>query len=159
MADTVIRKAERADVPLILSLIHEIAAYEKLTHQVTADTETLERELFGEKPSAEVLLLFLDEQPAAYAVFFHNFSTFLGKKGLYLEDIYVKPEYRKHGFGKKLFTEIARIAVERDCGRMEWAVLDWNTPAITFYEKAGAEILHEWKICRLTGNALSKAAE
>ncbi|MBI2420070.1 MAG: GNAT family N-acetyltransferase [Ignavibacteriales bacterium] len=159
MPRTTIRTAVKEDVPLILSFIKEIAEFENLSHQVTADIATLEQELFSGQPSAEVLLLFVDEKPAAYAVYFHNFSTFLGKKGLYLEDIYVKPEYRQHGFGRKLFKHIVQIAVERNCGRMEWAVLDWNTPAINFYKRAGALVLDEWKTCRLTGDALLKAAE
>lgn len=159
MPQTTIRTAVKEDAPLILSFIREIAEFENLSHQVTADITTLEQELFSERPSAEVLLLFVDEKPAAYAVYFHNFSTFLGKKGLYLEDIYVKPEYRQHGFGRQLFKHIVQIAVERKCGRMEWAVLDWNTPAIDFYKRAGALVLDEWKTCRLTGDALLKAAE
>lgn len=149
-----IRKAIRDDIPLILQFIKQIAEYEKLLHQVEATEETLRSSLFGDNPSAEVLLCFDNEKPVAYAVFFHNFSTFTGIKGLYLEDIFVLPEYRRSGIGKTLFTKIASIALERGCGRMDWAVLDWNSVAIDFYKRIGAAELPEWRLFRLTRGGL-----
>jgi len=149
-----IESATVNDVPLILSFIREIADYEKLTHEVVA-TETILREsLFGPKPAAEVLLGHVEDQPAAYAIFFHNFSTFLGRPGLYLEDLYVKPQFRGQGYGKTMLRHLAGLARERGCGRFEWSVLDWNEPAIGFYKKLGAVLMDEWKICRVTGDAL-----
>ena len=153
------RPATVGDVPLILEFIRGIAIYEKLEHQFVATEELLQTELFGERPVAEVLLVFADDAPAAYAVFFHNYSTFLGRRGLYLEDIFVKPEFRRRGIGRMLLKHLAKLAVERCCGRFEWTVLDWNTPAIKFYEELGAEVLPEWRICRLTGDALNRLGE
>jgi GNAT superfamily N-acetyltransferase len=150
-----IRSAGPADVPLILSFIREIAEYEKLSHQVVATEEALHESLFGVRPSAEVMLGFAGEDPACYAVFFHNFSTFLGRRGLYLEDLYVRPEHRGKGFGQSMIRRLAALAVERNCGRFEWTVLDWNETAIQFYKKIGADVLTEWQICRLDGEALA----
>jgi GNAT superfamily N-acetyltransferase len=159
MTDAItIRKAEEKDIPLILQFIKGIAEYEKLLHEVEATEEKLHESLFSENANTEVLLCYLNEVPAAYAVYFHNFSTFVGKKGIYLEDIFVYPEYRKMGIGKKLLKHIAQIAVERNCGRMEWAVLDWNQPAIEFYKSIGAKPLNEWTLFRLTEDALKKFA-
>jgi GNAT superfamily N-acetyltransferase len=153
-----IRPATRADAPAVLGFIRELADYEKLSHLVVATEATLERELFGPGSPAEVLLAEAAGEAVAFAVVFHNFSTFLGKKGMYLEDLYVKQSRRRQGYGRALLLHIARLAVERGCGRFEWSVLDWNAPAIRFYEKLGASILHEWKLVRVTGPALAQLA-
>jgi GNAT superfamily N-acetyltransferase len=155
-----IRPATPADVPLILAFIRALADYEKLTPEVEATEEKLRATLFGEKPAAECLLAFADDSPhaapAGFAVYFTNFSTFLAKPGLYLEDLFVKPEFRGRGIGKALLLHLARLANHRGCGRMEWTVLDWNAPAIAFYESLGAERKLAWQICRLTGDALAQ---
>ena len=153
-----IRPATRADVPVILSLIRELAEYEKLSHLMVASEETLAEELFGPKSPAETLIGEAGGESVAFAVIFHNFSTFLGKKGLYLEDLYVRRDSRRQGYGKAMLLHVARLAVERGCGRFEWMVLDWNKPAIKFYESMGASILHEWKLARVTGEALERLA-
>lgn len=153
-----IRAATPADLTLILGFIHALADYERLTHEVEATEERLRTTLFGAKPAAECVLAFVDDQPAGFAVFFHNFSTFLAKPGIYLEDLFVKPEYRGRGIGKALLLHLAKLANERGCGRMEWAVLDWNQPAIDFYESLGARRLKEWNICRLAGTDLTRYA-
>ncbi|HYD85028.1 MAG TPA: GNAT family N-acetyltransferase [Opitutus sp.] len=168
-----IRSATPADVPLILSFIRALADYEKLTHEVEATEEKLHATLFGERPAAECILAFADTVetantrdaataaapiPAGFAIFFTNYSTFLAKPGLYLEDLFVKPEFRGRGIGKALILHLARLANTRGCGRMEWTVLDWNAPAIAFYESLGAERKLAWQICRLTGPALEKFA-
>jgi len=149
-----IAHATEADVPLILSFIKGLAEYERLSQQVVATEESLRENLFGKKGYAEVVIAKYDGTPAGFALFFHNFSTFLGKPGIYLEDLFVLPEFRKKGIGKALFRYVARLAVERKSGRYEWAVLDWNEPAIKFYEKMGAKCLDDWKIFRLTEEAL-----
>jgi GNAT superfamily N-acetyltransferase len=154
-----IRSAERGDVPIILQLIRDLATYERAPNEVTATEQQLIDVLFGEKPSAEVLLAFENETPVGFAVFFHNFSTWLGKPGLYLEDLFVKPEMRGKGYGRALLVDLAKIARDRGCGRMEWAVLNWNEPAIEFYQKLNAAPLDEWKIFRLTGDGIKKLAE
>ena len=159
MDDLEIRKATPEDVGLILRFIRELAEYEKLSHQVSADEAALTQVLFGERPCAEVVLAFWQGTPAAFAVFFHNFSTFLAKPGLYLEDIYVVPTLRGKGIGKSLLRHLGRLAVERDCGRFEWTVLDWNESAIRFYQSQGASVLPDWRICRLTGSGLEKLGE
>ena len=153
-----IRQATRADVPLVLSFVKDLAEYEQLSHLVVATEEVIAEELFGPKSRTEVLLGHIGTEPVAFAVYFHNFSTFLGRKGLYLEDLYVRPEYRRRGFGRAMLLQVARIAAERKCGRLEWSVLDWNEPAIFFYETLGATIMHEWKLVRVTGEALEKLA-
>jgi len=153
-----IRPATEHDVALVLEFIREIAEFEKLSHQVTATEALLQDSLFGPSPGAEVLLAYQDDSPAAYAVFFHTFSTFLGKRGIWLEDLFVRPAFRRQGIGKALLQHIASIAKERDCGRLEWAVLDWNTNAIEFYKGLGAEVLPDWRICRMTGAALDGLA-
>lgn len=153
----VIRETSEADAPLILEFIRGIAEYEKLSHAVVATEESLRESLFRQR-AAEVLIAELDSEPVAFAVFFHNFSTFVGRRGLYLEDLFVKPEYRGRGVGRALLKHLARIAVERGCGRMEWIVLDWNAPAIKFYEQIGARPLDEWTTFRLTGEALENLA-
>ena len=146
------------DVPVILSLIKALADYEKLSHQVVATEADLGRSLFGPRPAAEVVIAWENEDPVGFALFFHNFSTFLGRPGLYLEDLFVRPEWRGHGIGRRLLSHLAGIALERGCGRFEWAVLDWNEPAIAFYRRMGAELLDDWRICRLTGEALATLA-
>lgn len=150
MSACAFRAACRQDVPVILRLIHELAEYEKLAHEVVADEATLAESLFGKKQYAEVLLAEVEGNVAGFCLFFHNFSTFLGKPGIYIEDIYVRPEYRSQGIGKKFFSEISTIAEQRKCGRVEWWVLDWNKPAITFYERMGAVAMDEWTVYRLT---------
>jgi len=154
-----IRPARIEDVPAILQLIRDLATYERAPNDVTATKEQLVDVLFGEKPSAEVLLAFENETPVGFAVFFHNFSTWLGRPGLYLEDLFVKPEMRGKGYGRALLVDLARIARERGCGRMEWAVLDWNDPAIQFYRKLGAKPMDEWTVFRLTREGIAKLAE
>jgi len=151
--------AVEADVPVILELITALAAYENLTHLVSATETDLHTWLFGPKPIAEVMLARSGDVPVGFALFFHNFSTFLGKPGLYLEDLFVIPEWRGRGVGQQLLSRLARIAVERKCGRMEWSVLDWNDPAIRFYTRLGAAPMAEWRICRLTGDALARVAD
>lgn len=143
------RKATRDDIPLILSFIRELAEYERLSHEVTATEEILARSLFGEREAAEVVFAIADGIEVGFALWFHNFSTFVGKPGLYLEDLYVKPEFRKKGIGKALMDYCIKTARERDCGRMEWWVLKWN-PAIKFYEQMGAIPMDEWVVYRLT---------
>jgi GNAT superfamily N-acetyltransferase len=150
-----ITNATEPDIPLILSFIKELAEYESLSHQVVATEKRLGEALFGPKRYAEVLIARYAGKPAGFALFFHNFSTFLGMPGIYLEDLFVLPEFRHRGIGKTLLTYLARLAVERKCGRLEWAVLDWNKPAIGFYEKMGAVCLSDWRIFRLTGEALA----
>jgi len=154
----VIRPARPADVPLVVELIRALAEFEKLSDDCHADAATLSEHLFGAKAYAEVLIGCLDGAPAGFALFFHNYSTFLTKPGIYLEDLFVKPECRDFGVGKALLTELARIASARGCGRLEWSVLKWNAAAIGFYEKLGAEAMAEWQVYRLTGTALEELA-
>lgn len=151
------RRAEEKDAALILQFINELAVYEKMLDQVVATEETLREWLF-EKRSAEVIFAVENGIEVGYALFFHNFSTFLGRAGLYLEDIYVRPAHRGNGYGKALFRELAGIAAARGCGRMEWACLDWNKPSIGFYLSQGAQPLTDWTVYRLTGEALGKLA-
>jgi GNAT superfamily N-acetyltransferase len=145
-----IRTARPEDVPIILQLIHDLATYERAPDEVTATEEQLNQVLFGPRPAAEVVLAFEGDAPVGFAVFFHNFSTWLGRPGLYLEDLFVKPEERGKGYGRALLVHLARIARDRGCGRMEWAVLDWNETAIQFYRALGAKPLDEWTVFRLT---------
>ena len=154
-----IRPATPADVPIILELIRDLATYERAPSEVTATEERLLQVLFGEKPVAEVLLASEGEEPVGFAVFFHNFSTWLGRPGLYLEDLFIRPEHRGKGYGRALLVDLAKIARDRGCGRMEWAVLDWNEPAIEFYKKLGARPLDDWKIFRLAGEGIARLAE
>jgi len=153
-----IEPATERDVPLILRLIGGLAEYERLAHQVVATEAALRDTLFGPTPAAEVVIAHVDGQPAGFALWFHNYSTFLARPGLYLEDLFVLPEWRGHGVGRRLLSHLAGVAVERGCGRMEWAVLDWNEPAIGFYRKLGATVLEDWRICRLTGDTLAALA-
>lgn len=150
-----IRKAVRQDVPLILEFIKGIARYEKMENEVVATTELLEEQLF-DKGRAEVIFAMEEGTEVGFALFFHNFSTFLGRSGLYLEDLFVYPEHRGKGYGKALFLELVRIANKRGCGRMEWVCLNWNKPSIEFYRSMGAVSLDEWKTYRLTSDAMKK---
>ena len=154
----VLRLASRDDVPLILTFIRELAQYEREPDAVQTDEATLAANLFGARPGAEVVIAEVDGQPAGFALFFHNFSTWLGRRGLYLEDLFVRPGYRGRGVGQVLMAYLAKLAVERDCGRFEWAVLDWNTPAINFYRRLGAAGMDEWTVQRVTGEALRALA-
>lgn len=149
------RFAEREDIPLILQFIRELADYEKMLDQVVADEETLETWIF-DKGRAEVLLAVLDGEEIGFALFFHNFSTFLGRAGIYLEDLYVKPQYRGKGYGKSILRQLAAIALERKCGRLEWWCLDWNKPSIDFYLSIGAEPMSDWTVYRIAGETLKK---
>ncbi|HCE41954.1 MAG TPA: GNAT family N-acetyltransferase [Lentisphaeria bacterium] len=157
--DFVIREATASDVPLIRSFICELADYEKLSHEMAATDEMLEEALFGHRKVAEVILGYYHGEPVSFAVFFHNFSTFLGRPGIYLEDLYVKPDMRKKGFGRVMLSYLARLACERKCGRFEWSVLDWNEPALKFYRAIGAKPMDEWTMQRLTGDSLKKLAD
>jgi len=152
--------ATRGDVPLILQFILELAEYEKAKPGEAPVTEQdLTKTLFGDRPAAEVLIAYLGGEPAGFALYFHNYSTWLGKRGIYLEDLFVKPPFRKHGVGFALLRELARIAIDRDCGRVDWAVLNWNDLAISFYKQIGAKLMNEWSTFRLTGDALARVAE
>lgn len=153
-----IRAAQREDVPLILDFINKLAEYERLSHEVVATEADLASYLFGEKKVAEVLIGFEGEQPVGFALFFHNFSTFLGKPGIYLEDLFVLESHRGKGYGKRLLASLAALALERKCGRLEWAVLDWNEPSIKFYKSLGARMMDEWIVNRMTGEELVKLA-
>lgn len=153
-----IRRAVEADVPLILRFVKELAEYEKLSHEVTATAEDYRQYLFGKKPFAAVVIGEYHADPVGYAIYFYNFSTFTGKPGIYLEDLYVRPEQRGKGFGKALLAYLARLALDQKCGRYEWAVLDWNEPSISFYESIGATLMKEWIITRVTGDNLVKLA-
>lgn len=153
-----IRNAVREDAALILRFIRALAVYEKLEDSVVADEAKIQRTLFGDKPYAEVLIAEWNGEPAGFALFFHNYSTFLAKPGIYLEDLFVDPAFRGKGIGKALLSSLARTAVDRDCGRLEWSVLDWNEPAIGFYKKLGAVPMDEWTIFRVTGTALTDLA-
>ena len=153
-----VREASAADVALILAFIRELAEYERLSHEVVATEDGLRESLFGERPYAEVLIAEHDGSPAGFALFFHNYSTFLGRPGIYLEDLYVRPEFRGAGTGKKLLVRLARLARSRGCGRLEWWVLDWNEPSIGFYEKLGAVPMDDWTVYRVSGPALEDLA-
>ncbi|MCI0572936.1 MAG: GNAT family N-acetyltransferase [Myxococcaceae bacterium] len=153
-----IRQARREDVPLILQLIRELAEYEKLSHEVVATEAQLHEHLFGARPAAEVLIGEVNGEPVGFALFFQSFSTFLARPGLYLEDLFVRPAFRGKGLGKELLAELAHLAVQRGCGRLEWSVLDWNAPAIAFYQRMGARPLDGWTVNRLTGEALRDVA-
>lgn len=149
-----VRAAEAHEVALILSFIRELAQFERLTHEVVATEAELRRALFGARPFAEVVFACVDGEPVGFALFYHSFSTFLGRPGLYLEDLFVRPVQRGRGVGRLLLSWLARAALERGCGRLEWAVLDWNEAAIRFYRMLGAELKEEWKTCRVSGIAL-----
>jgi GNAT superfamily N-acetyltransferase len=153
-----IEPAAPRDLPEILAMIRELAEYERLTHLCVSTEADLERALFGSPARAEVLLGTEFGIPVCFALFFHNFSTFLGKPGLYLEDLYVRPAHRRKGYGRAMLAHLASLACERECGRFEWSVLDWNEPAIRFYESLGAAVLPDWRITRVTGSALGRLA-
>lgn len=154
----IVRPAEPADVPVLFSLIQALAEYEKLSHAVSGNADALKEHLFGSRPYAEAILAEYAGQAVGFALFFHNFSTFLTQPGIYLEDLFVLPEYRRQGIGKALLTNLANLAVSRGCGRLEWSVLDWNEPAIAFYRRMGASVLDDWRICRAEGEALTQLA-
>ena len=156
--DFEIRPASEDDVPIILSFIKELAEYERLSHEVIATEDALRECLFGERRFAEVVIGYYKNEPAGFALFFYNFSTFLSKPGIYLEDLYVKPEFRRRGYGRALLLYLARLAKERGCGRFEWSALDWNEPAINFYKNLGAVPMDEWTVYRVTGETLSRLA-
>jgi GNAT superfamily N-acetyltransferase len=149
-----IRPATVVDVPVIFELIQALAEYEQLTHLVTGSARDLENHLFGEKPYAEALVAEAGDRVMGFALYFWNYSTFLAKPGIYLEDLFVLPEYRRQGIGKALLTRLAQVAIAQGAGRLEWSVLDWNQPAIDFYERLGATVLPDWRICRVTGETL-----
>ena len=156
---TVLRFATADDVDLIIDFIRQLADYEKLVDEVVTDEDQLRQSLFGGRRVAEVVIASYDGEPAGFALFFHNFSTFLGRSGIYLEDLFVIPALRGHGIGKSLLSYLARLAVERGCGRLEWWVLDWNEPAIRFYERLGAKPMDDWTVYRVTGDALEELAK
>ncbi len=151
--------AQESDLPLILRFIRQLAEYERLSSRVVATEAILKESLFGDRPKAEVLLAYFHNQPVGFAVFFHNFSTFAGKAGIYLEDLFVEPEFRKKGIGKALLRHLANLTKERGCSRLDWAVLDWNISAIGFYEKLGAEAMNDWTVYRVSGKKLDRLAK
>jgi len=153
-----IRAARESDVAILHALIRGLAEYEKLAAQVVGTAQDLQRELFSERPVIEAVIAWDNETALGFALYFHNYSTFLARRGLYLEDLFVVPEARGRGIGKALIRHCARVAVERGCGRFEWAVLDWNQPAIEFYQALGATLLPDWRICRISGEALTRFA-
>ena len=158
MAEIWIRPAKEEDIPLILSFIKELAGYERLSHEVSATEDLLWFHLFGERWGVEVVIGQHADEPAGFALFFHNFSTFLGRPGIYLEDLYVKPELRGKGIGRAMLAHVAGLAKERDCGRLEWSVLDWNEPAITLYRSIAAVSMDDWTVYRVAGEALDELA-
>ena len=156
--ELILRPAELADVPVLFQLILALAEYEKLSDAVSGNADALHEHLFGSRPYAEAILAEYRGQAVGFALFFHNYSTFLTQPGIYLEDLFVLPEYRRQGIGKAILTYLAHLAVARGCGRLEWSVLDWNEPAIAFYRYMGALILDDWRICRVTGESLTQLA-
>ena len=158
MKPMTLREARPADLPAIVALIRELADFEHLSHLVVVTPESLQPHLFGPRPAAEAVVAEVDGMVVAFALFFTNFSTFLGRPGLYLEDLYVQPAFRGRGIGRALLQHLGALAVERGCGRFEWSVLDWNANAIAFYEKMGATVMPDWRICRVTGPALAAFA-
>lgn len=153
-----IRPATQTDIPLIAQFIRDLAEYEKLSHEMRFDEAVLGDRLFGQRPYAEVIIGEIDGAAQGFALFFHNFSTFEGRPGIYLEDLFVRPEARGSGLGKALLAHLAKLAVERDCARLEWWVLDWNEPSIGFYQSLGAKLMDEWTVMRVDGDALTKLA-
>jgi len=151
-----IERASERDLPAIVRLVRHLAEYEKLAHAMVSSEDDFRKALFGPRTNAEALIAFADDAPVGFALYFYNFSTFLGKRGIYLEDLFVEPEYRGQGIGKALLQRLARIAKDEDCGRMEWSVLTWNQPSIDFYHRLGAVTLDDWRTFRLTGEALER---
>jgi GNAT superfamily N-acetyltransferase len=151
--------ALESHIPLILRFIRQLAEYEKLSSKVVASEELLRESLFGKQPKAEVLIAYFGDEPAGFAVFFHNFSTFAGRAGIYLEDLFVEPKFRRNGIGKALLALLAKLTKKRDCARLEWAVLDWNTPAIKFYKNLGAGAMDDWTVYRVSGAELDSLAK
>lgn len=154
-----IKSAIESDVPVILSFVKRLARYERLSHEVVATEELLRETLFGSRQTAEVAIGYFEGKPVGFVLFFHNYSTFLGKPGLYIEDLYVDEAYRRRGYGRALLLYVARLAKERGCGRLEWSVLDWNQPAIDFYKKLGASSMSDWTVFRITGKSLDELAD
>ena len=154
----VIRPAQAHDVTTLFALINALAEYEKLSHQVTGSSEALQTHLFGDRPCVEAIMADYEGQAVGFALFFTNYSTFLTKPGIYLEDLFVLPTHRGQGIGKALLKYLAQLALQRDCGRLEWSVLDWNEPAIGFYQRMGATVLPDWRICRVTDDAIDQLA-
>lgn len=159
LPDFDIRAATKADVSIILSFIKKLADYERLSHEVVASEETLRETLFGRRRTAEVAIGYFKGEPVGFVLYFHNYSTFLGRPGIYIEDLFVDEAFRRRGFGTALLCYVAGVANERRCGRLEWSVLDWNEPAINFYKKLGAVPMSEWTVFRVTGKELEKLAE
>lgn len=159
MPELLIRSAKSEDVPLVLSFIRQLAEYERLSDACVVTEEILRASLFGARPAAEVVIGYEGTEAVGFAVFFHNFSTFLGRAGIYLEDLFVNPEKRGRGYGKALLSHLAKLAVERGCGRLEWSVLDWNEASIRFYKSLGAVSMDDWTIYRVTGDALTQLSE
>jgi GNAT superfamily N-acetyltransferase len=159
MVDFLVRSAKPQDVPALFELIQALAEYEKLSHMVIGNVELLEQHLFGDRPYAEAIVAEVEGNVIGLALFFYNYSTFLTQPGIYLEDLFVLPEYRGLGIGKALLLGVGKVAVERGCGRFEWSVLDWNAPSIEFYQRMGAEVLPDWRICRVTGEQLGRMGE
>ena len=158
MSTLTITPATEADIPAIFSFIRQLAAFERLSHRVTGNEDKLRKTLFGPRPYAEVLIARLDNQPVGQALFFHTYSTFCAQPGIYLEDLFVLPEFRSRGIGRALLGRLAQIARERDCARLEWSVLDWNERAISFYKRIGADVLPDWRICRVDAANIDKLA-
>lgn len=158
IADFTIKPATKKDVPVILAFIRKLADYERLSHEVVATEELLQRTIFGQRRTAEVAIGYFRNEPVGFVLFFHNFSTFLGRPGIYIEDLFVDESFRRRGFGGALLAHIAKLAAVRDCGRLEWSVLDWNEPAINFYQKLGAVPMKEWTVFRVTGDNLHRLA-
>jgi GNAT superfamily N-acetyltransferase len=154
-----IKPATKKDVPVILDFVTKLADYERLSDEVVATEELLQRTLFGQRRTAEVAIGYFNSDPVGFVLFFHNFSTFLGRSGIYIEDLFVDESFRRRGFGRALLTHVAKLAAARQCGRLEWSVLDWNEPAVNFYKKLGAMPMTEWTVFRVTGDKLRQLAE
>jgi len=159
ISDFTIKPATKKDVPVILNFIKKLADYERLSHEVVATEELLQRTLFGQRRTAEVAIGYLNSDPVGFVLFFHNFSTFVGRPGIYIEDLFVDEPFRRRGFGGALLRHVAKLAAARECGRLEWSVLDWNEPAINFYRKLGAGSMNEWTVFRMTGENLQRLAD